>query len=148
FLARKVPTYDSIGNEIYKCVIIEIKRPGISLNKKHLQQIDDYAEIIAKHPAFSSDKMYFEILLVGRKISRDDVQIKTRVGGLKDKGEYGLVTYSDKIKCYVKDWFTIFDEFELSNGYLLKTLEAKLDNLSDIKTDRVVHILQTENAGS
>ena len=69
FLARKVPAYDSQGNEFYKCVIIEIKRPRVSLNKNHLQQLEDYADIIENHPAFSSDKMRFELILVGRKIS-------------------------------------------------------------------------------
>lgn len=38
FLARKVPAFDSNGHQYYKCVIVEIKRPGISLNKKHLRQ--------------------------------------------------------------------------------------------------------------
>ncbi len=144
FLARKLPTFDSKNNKIYKCIIIEIKRPGISLNKNHLRQLDDYAEIISKHPAFGSDKMRFELLLVGRKISNDDVQIKQRIENLKDKSEFGLVTYNDKIKCYVKDWFTIFDEFELSNDYLLQTLNSKLDDLSNDSTTDIVEKLQTK----
>mgnify|MGYP000488705644 CR=1 FL=1 len=144
FLARKVPTYDSEGKEFYKCIIIEIKRPGIALNKKHLQQVDDYAEIITKHAAFGSDRMKFELILVGRKISRDDVQIKRRLVGLKDKGEYGLVTSDNNIKCYVKDWFTIFDEFDLSNRYLLENLSTKLGTLSDIPTKNLVDELQSK----
>jgi hypothetical protein len=144
FLARKVPTYDSEGKEFYKCVIIEIKRPAVSLNKKHLQQIDDYAEIITNHAAFGSDRMRFELILVGRKISRDDVQIKRRLNGLKDKGEYGLVTNDNNIKCYVKDWFTIFDEFDLSNRYLLTNLNTKLGEISDTPTRDLIENLQLE----
>ncbi|WP_444679088.1 ATP-binding protein [Halomonas sp. E19] len=142
FLARKIPAFDSGGNQIFKCVIIEIKRPSISLSKKHLQQVDDYCEIVSKHPAFGSAKMKFEVLLIGRKISKDDYQIRQRMNNLKDKAEFGLVTYDEKIKCYVKDWYTIFDEFDLSNSYLLRTLNSKLDNLSDRKTEDIVENLQ------
>lgn len=144
FLARKIPTFDAIGNQIYKCIIIEIKRPAISLNKKHLQQIDDYCEIISKHPSYGSDKMKFEIILVGRKISKDDYHITQRKKNLKDKAEYGLVTDDDRIKCYVKDWFTIFDEFELSNNYLLTTLNSRLDNLTNQSTSSLVIGLQAQ----
>ncbi len=146
FLARKLPTFDSKGKQIYKCIIIEIKRPGISLNIKHLRQLDDYAEIISRHPAFGSDKKRFELILIGRKISKDDRQIRQRMGNLKNKSEFGLVTDDDgdKIKCYVKDWFTIFDEFELSNNYLLQTLNSKLDDLSNDSTTDIVKELQTK----
>jgi hypothetical protein len=142
FLARKVPAFDGEGHQIFKCIIIEIKRPSISLNKKHLSQIDDYCEIISKHPAFGSSKMVFEIILIGRKISKDDFLIRQRMNNLKDKAEFGLVSYDDKMKCYVKDWYTIFDEFELSNDYLLETLNTKLDILSDKNTSDMVRDLQ------
>lgn len=143
FLARKVPSFDSIGSQIFKCVIVEIKRPGISLNKKHLQQIDDYSEIVSRHPAFNSAKMHFEIILIGRKISKDDFQIRQRMNSLRSKSEFGLVTDNEKIKCYVKDWFTIFDEFELSNNYLLGTLKTKLEDLSERNTKELIQKLQS-----
>lgn len=141
FMARKVPTFGAMAEEIFKCVIVEIKRPSISLNKKHLQQLEDYAEIISKHPAFSSAKMNFELILVGRKISQNDYQIKKRLEDLKDKGEYGLIS-DGKIKCYIKDWFTIFDEFELSNNYLLSCLNTKLESYTDVQTDELITALQ------
>jgi uncharacterized protein YpbB len=86
--------------------------------------------------------MVFEIILIGRKISKDDFQIKQRMNGLKDKAEFGLVSHDDKMKCYVKDWYTIFDEFELSNDYLLETLNTKLDSLSGKNTNDMVKELQ------
>lgn len=142
FLARKIPNFDATGNQFFKCLIVEIKRPGISLNKKHLQQIDDYAEIIARHPAFGSAKMRVEIILIGRKISKDDVQIRQRMNSLKHKAEFGLVTDDEKMKCYIKDWFTIFDEFELSNNYLLGALQTKLEDISEKNTSDLVKKLQ------
>ncbi len=102
FLARKKYTFDALGKPIYKCIIVEIKKPSISLNKKHLQQLNDYAEIIAKYPGFNSGKLVFELILIGRKISKDDFSIKAQLQSHKDKGELGLVLQAEKIKCYVR----------------------------------------------
>ncbi len=145
FLSRKTPQFDSTGKKFFNCLIIEIKRPGISLNKKHLQQLDDYAEIIEKHDAFNSAHMRFELILIGRKISKDDIRIKQRIESLKDKGENGLIT-DGRIKCYVKNWFTIFDEFDLTNGYLLENLKTKLDSLEDTSTKNLIEDLQAKSA--
>jgi len=83
--------------------------------------------------------------LIGRKISKDDVQIRQRMANLKDKSEYGLVSQGDRMKCYVKDWFTIFDEFALSNHYLLEKLNTKLGDLSVEETSELVAELQSSN---
>ena len=141
FLARKMPAFDSQGKRFFKCVIVEIKRPGLSLNKNHLRQLEDYADIITKHPAFGSDSLRFELILIGRKISKDDVTIRRQLQSHKDKAEPGLVTDGD-IKCYVRDWYSIFDEFELVNNYLLETLSSKRDDLSGISTKQLVADLQ------
>lgn len=141
FMARKIASFDPAGKPSFKCVIIEIKRPGISLSSKHLQQLDGYAEIISKHPAFGSDLMVFELVLIGRKISKDDYQIRQRMENLKYRAEYGLVS-DGRIKCYVKNWFTIFDEFDLSSNYLLLTLNAKMDELQHSTTKSLVQELQ------
>lgn len=145
FMARKVPGFDSKGKLIFKCVVIEIKRPGLSLNKKHLQQLEDYAEIISKHAAFSGEKMRFELILIGRKISKDDYQIQNRIDGLKHNSEVGLVS-DGRIKCYVRDWFSIFDEFDLSNDYLLENLNSKLDDISENSTKEIISDLKKKRA--
>jgi hypothetical protein len=145
FMARKVLAYDSRGEPMYKCIIVEIKRPGVSLNKKHLQQLEDYAEIISKHDAFSSQKISFELILIGRKISREDYQIKKRLEDFVHKGEHGLIS-DGRIKCYIKDWFTIFDEFALTNNYLLGTLNTKLEILDENSTENLVEELQKKTA--
>ncbi|QEZ48019.1 ATP-binding protein [Cupriavidus oxalaticus] len=120
FLARRIPTLDSAGRMFYRCVIIEIKRPGIALNVKHLRQLDDYANIIKKHPEFSSEKMRFELILLGRKISSHDMEIESRMRQLLGRGELGLVSEDPRMKRYVLNWYTLLDAFELSNSFLLE----------------------------
>lgn len=142
FLARKQHVFDGSGKPIYKCIIVEIKKPSISLNKKHLTQLTDYAEIISRHPSFNSAKLVFELVLIGRKISKDDFSINAQKLSLKDKCEFGLVLQTDKIKCYVKDWYTIFDEFSLSNKFLLDNLKSKYKDLSGESKISLVDDLQ------
>lgn len=57
-------------------------------------------------------------------------------------GEPGLVTNDGKIKAYVKNWFTIFDEFELNNEYLLSNLKTQRDNLKLATAQELVADLQ------
>lgn len=125
FLARKIPALDSYGKEFYRCVIIEIKRPSVSLNVKHLRQLDDYAAIIKRFPEFASGYMQVELILVGRKISDHDSEIDSRLQNHINKGDMGLVSDDPRMKRYVKNWYTILDEFELRNKYLLDRLKVE-----------------------
>lgn len=125
FLARKIPTVDSNGQKFYRCVIIEIKRPSISLNIRHLRQLDDYASIVKKHPAFGSEKLRFELILIGRKISSSDTEIASRMNGQIARGELGLVSDDPGMKRYVINWYTLLDSFELTNSFLLDQLKLK-----------------------
>lgn len=146
FLARKNKTFDALNNPIYKCVIVEIKRPSISLNKKHMNQLFDYAEILSRFPEFSNDEIHFELILIGRKISKDDFSITSHVNSLKDKGEKGLILHNGNIKCYVKSWYSIFQDFQLSNSYLLDNLKSKYEDLSDESKISLVDDLQGKRA--
>lgn len=143
FLARRTPTYDSSGNQIYKCLIIEIKRPAIALNKKHLRQLEDYADIIRGFPEFDADNMYFELILVGRKISSADKHIRRELQSLNSKGESGLVSDGDpKMKLYVHNWYTLFNTFELSNSFMLNELKLKRSDFDGLTKEELVEDLQ------
>lgn len=142
FLARRIPTVDSNGQKVYRCVIIEIKRPSASLNIKHLRQLDDYANIIKKHPEFSSDRMRFELILVGRKISSADTEITSRINGQISRGELGLVSDDPRMKRYVMNWYTLLDAFELANIFLLEQLKLKRQTFDTSTKQELVLDLQ------
>jgi hypothetical protein len=144
FLARKNIGFDSRGESFYQCTIIEIKRPAVALNEKHLKQIRDYARIISEHSGFSMEKMRFEIILVGRKVSEKDFDIHSALETADTKNEPGLVfsTKNERIKGYVKTWGTIFAEFDLSNHYLLDKLQTKRGSLEDKSAKQLVSELQ------
>jgi hypothetical protein len=145
FIARKLPSVDSMGKMFYRCIVIEIKRPGVALNYKHLRQLDDYAGIIKKHPAFSSEHLHFELILVGRKISSADIEIPSRLHNHIGKNEMGLVSSDPGMKRYVMNWYTLLDAFGLTHGHLLKTLELRRDELTTTSKDVLVKELQEQH---
>ncbi|TBM09298.1 ATP-binding protein [Hafnia alvei] len=148
FLARRIPTLDSNGNKVFRCIIIEIKRPSISLNVKHLRQLDDYAAIIKKHPEFTGQNMHFELILIGRRISISDTEIPSRLANHVSRGDVGLVSDDPNMKRYVKNWYTIFDSFELSNSFMLEKLKMERDSIERNSREELVKELQEESVSS
>lgn len=144
FLARKIPALDSDGRQFYRCLIIEIKRPSIALNVKHLRQLDDYAGILMRHPEFSSEHMHFELVLVGRKISSADIEIRSRLRNQLGRGELGLVSEDPRMKRYVLNWYTLLDNFELSSTFMLEKLKLQRLALEGVSRDELVADLQEE----
>lgn len=145
FLARKFPSLDSSGKKIYKCIVVEIKRPAISLNKKHLRQLEDYADIIRRHPSFNSEATHFELVLLGRQISSADTIIKSRLSAQLLRNDPGLVTEDPRMKLYVMNWYTLLDGFELTNGFMLDKLKLKRDDYSADARETLIAELQTEH---
>jgi hypothetical protein len=145
FMARKFPAFDSLGNRIYKCIVVEIKRPAISLNKKHLRQLEDYAEIIASEPQFKSEKMHFELILLGRQISTADTIITSRLNAHVLRNDPGLVTDDPRMKLYVMNWYTLLDGFDLTHGFMLDNLKLKRDDYTAATREELVAELQAEH---
>ena len=145
FLARRIPTFDSMGNKIFRCIIIEIKRPSVSLGVKHLRQLEDYAAIIKRHPEFASQSLHFELILIGRKISSKDFEIPTRLSNYAARGDVGLVSDEPNMKRYVKNWYTIFDTFELSNSFMLEKLKMERDTIERSSREELLKDLQNED---
>lgn len=146
FLARKVPHHDSMGRRIYRCIVVEIKRPSIALNYKHLQQLDGYAQLIRKHAEFGSVAMHFELILIGRKISEVDTEIRSRMQGQIAKGLPGLVSDDERMKRFVLNWYTLLDNFLLTNQAMIDALKLKRDSFSGSSRLELIADMQKEAA--
>lgn len=147
FLARKVSHHDSMSRKIYRCIVVEIKRPSLALNYKHLQQLDGYAQLIKKHPEFaSSDAMHFELILIGRKISEADTEIRSRMQGQVAKGLPGLVSDDARMKRFVLSWYTLLDNFLLTNQTMIDTLKLKRDSYIGSSRQELITDMQKKAA--
>ena len=144
FLARRMATVDHSTNKKFtRCTIIEIKRPSVSLNKKHLRQVDRYAEVLHNHPEFNDENMKFDVILVGTKLTQNDYQITQRLKDNAGRGGQGLVSGADdRIRVYVKTWATIFNEFHVSHSSLLEKLKINRAKLENKSKDELVNELQ------
>ncbi|EEZ9719580.1 DNA mismatch repair protein, partial [Escherichia coli] len=100
--------------------------------------------IIQRHPGFSSQNLHFELILIGRKISKDSFEIESRLNSHIQKGDMGLVGDDPRMKRYVKNWYTIFDGFELTNRFMLDKLKLERDSLElgEICSKEIVSELQ------
>lgn len=146
FLARKVPHHDSMGRRIYRCIVVEIKRPSIALNYKHLQQLDGYAQLIKKHAEFGSEAMHFELILIGRKISESDTEIRSRMEGQVAKGLPGLVSDDARMKRFVLNWYTLLDNFMLTNQAMIEALRLKRDSFEGVPRPELIDDMQKKAA--
>lgn len=146
FLARKVPHHDAMGRRIYRCIVLEIKRPGIALNYKHLLQLDGYAQLIKKHPEFSSEAMHFELILIGRKIAASDTEIRSRMMSQKERGMLGLVSDDGRMKRFVLNWYTVLDNFLLNNLAMIEALELKRESYAHASRPELIADLQEQAA--
>lgn len=123
-------------------MVVEIKRPSVALGTKHIRQLDDYAAIIKRHPSFSSDHMRFELLLLGRKISDRDFEIRDRMNQMLAHQEIGLVASGPGMKRYVLNWYTLLDGWELTHQHILEKLKLKREELTGQTKDTLVRGLQ------
>lgn len=146
FLARKVPHYDSMGRRIFRCIVVEIKRPGIALNYKHLYQLDRYAQLIKKYAEFGSEAMHFELILIGRKISEADTEIRSRMVGQIHKNMTGLVSDDHRMKRFVLNWYTVLDNFLLNNLAMIEALELKRESYAQTSRPELVADMQRSMA--
>lgn len=97
---------------------------------KVLQQLDGYAQLIKKHAEFGSEAMHFELILIGRKISEADTEIRSRMQGQVAKGLPGLVSDDERMKRFVLNWYTLLDNFLLTNQAMIDALKLKRDSFA------------------
>ncbi len=99
-------------------LIVELKRPKVSIGKKEAQQIKDYYDIINECSEFSNWKIDFLVI-------SSEIDSKVQTGEIKDK-KTGLLKYSEENplkKVYIKRWGDILDQ----NTYSYKNLKQSLD---------------------
>jgi hypothetical protein len=125
FLARTFPTFDSLGRHIYRCIVIEVRRPDRSLTKKDLRQLEDYADLIHGVSEFESADVYFELILIGGELCPRDTLIRSRLNSMIARGEMGLVADDPRMRLYIMGWYSLLDSFELTNSFMLDKLKLK-----------------------
>ncbi|MCI6955267.1 MAG: ATP-binding protein [Clostridiales bacterium] len=124
--------------EIKKCIVVELKRPSVTLSSKELQQIKKYYSVIKNEPRFQSDKIAWDFILVGNKYN-DEIQ--GEIENCRQHGIYNCVYKVDKCTIVVKTWSDIITELRMNMQYLedkLKLDYTKLYDKSTYTSDQII----------
>ena len=116
FLTQKTFT----GKEPH-ALIVELKRPNVSIGKDETQQIKDYYDIIKKRSEFTNWRV--SLFLISSKIDENIFQ-----GEISDHhtGEMNYSKTNPTKKLYIKRWGDIIDSNELGLEELRKSLDMNL----------------------
>lgn len=126
-------TEDGFEMPIEENLVVELKAPGIVLNKKVLRQIEDYMDFIRKQPQFNSQYRRWKFVAVCREIDED---VKSRYVAEEAHGKKGLVTKIDNYEVYALTWDDVFKSFELSHNFVLDKLKTdKLAIAEELKKE-------------
>jgi hypothetical protein len=128
-------------NDIITNIVVELKRPSVTLGQKQYFQVDTYLDVIFKQDQFNAKNMFWEFYLVGNHY---DSFIVRQFENAKNHGEKSLAYKSDRYKIYVKTWSEILAEFELRHNFLNERLCLERDKLVPTYSSANEIILQVE----
>lgn len=114
--------------EIKKCIVVELKRPSVTLSLKELNQLKKYYEVINGEPRFQSDKIEWNFILVGNKYNKEII------GEIENSRHHGIYNCAYKVgKCtiVVKTWSDVLTELKMNMNYLEKKLKINYKKLCD-----------------
>lgn len=118
------------NGDVKKCIVVELKRPSVTLGRTELDQLKKYFGVIMREDRFNAANINWEFYLVGNKYNDE---IKWELQSNKEHGEKSLAFNIDKCKIYVKTWSEIFTELELNFNYLQEKLKFDYSKLTDNK---------------
>lgn len=116
---------DRKGN-ITENVVVELKRPSVSLGEEQLAQVKKYMRVIKSDDRFNATNVKWTYYLVGNKYNKNG-SIQDELESNMHWGEPHLV-HSDRNgnnKIYALTWSDIFDEFSNRHEYLMSRLELE-----------------------
>ena len=113
------------GYEQFEHLVIELKRPTLTLTKKELDQIEDYAMTVSANSLFDKASTKWHFILLGQDFDKYvDTRLKNRTDGVGNlyNSEDGSVSIS------VLKWSSIIQENKFKYEFLRKKLNYQLSS--------------------
>lgn len=118
------------GYESYEHLVIELKRPTLTLTLKELDQIRDYAITVARNDLFDKAKTKWHFILLGQSFN-DDVTAALENNVVGDGNYYN----AGNISISVLEWSQVIQENKLKYEFLKRKLNHELSDDPDFATD-------------
>lgn len=121
FMCRKTTLQDtSRSSLIEENIIVELKRPSVTIGFVQYRQIEDYFRLIKNEPQFSSQLRCWKFIVVGKTI---DDEVKERYKSFEPFNKNFLVNKVDNFEICAMTWDDVFKSFELTHHYVLEKLD-------------------------
>lgn len=125
FLGRVVPGPDQNKREY---LIIELKRPGLTIGRKELDQVEDYMNTIRRQPDFLHADTRWHFYLV---TSEYDQAVEGRI--TQTGRSRGIAQVGDQYTLWVKSWGEVLRESEARHQFIQDKLKIEVSD-TDIET--------------
>ena len=139
FMGRLVPHGDPNHREF---LLIELKRPSLTVGRKELDQLEDYVTTILAQPDFINTSTTWNFYLVTSEY--DDV-VKQRI--TQGNRPVGLMTDKPNYKVWVKSWAEIIRDCENRLKFVQDTLriEVSAEEIQSRIADLKSSVMRIEN---
>lgn len=117
---RSVPDPLSHDDDLEENVMVELKRPEVTIGKTQLRQIEDYMDFVTRQPEFNSQTRSWKFFVVSNEV---DDYIRKQYDEFKDKGKRFLVKSWGNLEIFAMTWDDIFRSFNIKHKYLLDQLD-------------------------
>jgi hypothetical protein len=123
-------------------LLIELKRPSLTVGRKELDQLEDYVTTILGQPDFINTSTTWNFYLVTSDY--DDV-VKQRI--TQDNRPVGLMTEKPNYKVWVKSWAEIIRDCENRLKFVQDTLriEVSAEEIQSRIADLKSSVMRIEN---
>ena len=116
-LAVRDMQHDRIRN-----LVVELKAPELTVGRRELDQVEDYANAILDNPVFASPRSQWDFVLL--TTAYDDIAGRRRVPDRND----GLVWQSSeqgkpRVRTFLRSWSDVLDENSQRLDFLSRELE-------------------------
>ncbi|MDL2257224.1 ATP-binding protein, partial [Bacteroidales bacterium OttesenSCG-928-I14] len=116
---RKIPDTQNLSDMLEENIIIELKRPTVTIGKEQFRQVEDYLDLIKSEEQFNSQMRHWKFFIVSNKV--DDF-IKDQYKSFQVQNRRFLVHMKEQFEIYALTWDDIFQLFEIRHDYLLDKL--------------------------
>ena len=118
------------GYESFEHLVIELKRPTLTLSMKELDQIRDYALTVAENPMFDKSRTKWHFVLLGQSFDK-------RVRSALENQVFGEGNFynAGNVSISVYEWSKIIQDNKLKYEYLRRKLNHQLSDDPNFATD-------------
>ncbi len=125
---RSIPDGYNHDDDIEENIMVELKRPSVTIGKEQLRQIDDYMDYITRQEQFNSKTRRWRFFVISNKV---DDYIEKEYLAFQDKGKRYLVKSSGNMEIFAMSWDDLFRTFTTKHKFLLDKLEFDQKSIKD-----------------